>query len=181
MSLIGRGDIIPLGQLEMLPTHHWNSDHNLQHHLWTYSSVDRNAPRSRTHTSQAPAQCSLPHLIEKMFRFLLTATCIALVSAFGSSVSGFGGKVLISGVTNGVNMEMKKGKANVPPQMRSQYKRQQEMQAQREQMIASSQPGEDNLPVFNLFVRTKRANLVSADDSMIYTPNGEFARKQDYR
>lgn len=102
-----------------------------------------------------------------MFRFLLAATCIAFVSAFGSSASGFGGNVLISGVTNGVAMEMKKGKANVPPQMRSQYKRQQEMQAQREQMIASSQPGEDNLPVFNLFVRTKRANLVSADYSML--------------
>jgi hypothetical protein len=54
---------------------------------------------------------------------------------------------------------MKKGKANVPPQMRSQYAKQQEMMAVREQMIAATKPGSDGLPVFNLFVRTKRANV----------------------
>jgi hypothetical protein len=54
---------------------------------------------------------------------------------------------------------MKKGKPNVPPQMRSQYKKQQEMQALRQQMIQASTPGSDGLPVFNLFVRTKRANV----------------------
>lgn len=32
---------------------------------------------------------------------------------------------------------MKKGKANVPPQMRSQYKRAQEMESYRQQMIES--------------------------------------------
>jgi len=54
---------------------------------------------------------------------------------------------------------MKKGKPNVPPQMRSAYKRNQEMNAQREAMAASTKQGEDGLPVFNLFVRTKKANL----------------------
>ena len=29
----------------------------------------------------------------------------------------------------------------------------------REQMIAATKPGADGLPVFNLFVRTKRANV----------------------
>ena len=54
---------------------------------------------------------------------------------------------------------MKKGKANVPPQMRGMYAKQQEMAAMRQQMIAASKPGADGLPVFNLFVRTKRANV----------------------
>ena len=43
--------------------------------------------------------------------------------------------------------------------MRGQYKRQQEMAQMREQMISASQPGADGLPVFNLFVRTKKANV----------------------
>lgn len=54
---------------------------------------------------------------------------------------------------------MKKGKANVPPQMRGQYKKQQELAQMREQMISASKPGDDGLPVFNLFVRTKVANV----------------------
>jgi hypothetical protein len=97
-----------------------------------------------------------------MLRTILLLTFLTSSYAFNSLISGFAGNVLVSGVNNGNLLEMKKGKANVPPQMRSQYKRQQEMQLQREQMIASTQPGEDNLPIFNLFVRTKRANLVSS-------------------
>jgi hypothetical protein len=54
---------------------------------------------------------------------------------------------------------MKKGKDNLPPQMRSQYKKQKEMMAMREEMIAAQKPGQDGLPVFNLFVRTKKANV----------------------
>ena len=95
---------------------------------------------------------------------LLAACLLASAHAFGTSVSAFGGKVLVSGTANGATMEMKKGKANVPPQMRSQYARQKELMQQREQMIAASKPGPDGLPVFNLFVRTARAN-VSADSS----------------
>ena len=86
----------------------------------------------------------------------------------GSSVSSFGGSVLITGHYNTIEQQqrptssditMKKGKANVPPQMRSQYAKQQEMMAMREQMIAATKPGSDGFPVFNLFVRTKRANV----------------------
>lgn len=54
---------------------------------------------------------------------------------------------------------MKKGKPNVPVNMRGDYKKRQEMAQMREQMLANSQPGADGLPVFNLFVRTKRANV----------------------
>lgn len=94
----------------------------------------------------------------------LLTVCLLAASAHGfsmvgTSVSAFGGKVLLSGAQNTATMEMKKGKANVPPQMRSQYARQQEMMQQRDQMIAASKPGADGLPVFNLFVRTARANV----------------------
>ena len=51
-------------------------------------------------------------------------------------------------------MEMKKGKANVPPMMRGQYQRQREMNEMQQQMKAASTPGADGFPVFNLFVRT---------------------------
>ena len=78
----------------------------------------------------------------------------------GSTVSAFGGDVLVTnGATNSATMEMKKGKANVPPQMRQQFNKQREMAAARQEMIASTKPGEDGLPVFNLFVRTPRANV----------------------
>merc|ERR1712176_156049 len=56
-------------------------------------------------------------------------------------------------------LEMKKGKPNVPPQMRGQYKKMQQMQQMRDQMVGASKPGTDGLPVFNLFVRTPRANM----------------------
>lgn len=95
------------------------------------------------------------------FTALLAACLLASARAFSSSVSAFGGKVLVTGTSNGATLEMKKGKPNVPPQMRSQYKRQKEMAAMRDQMIAASKPGPDGLPVFNLFVRTKKANVSS--------------------
>ena len=56
-------------------------------------------------------------------------------------------------------MEMKKGKANVPPNMRGQFKKQQEMAAMQRQMVEAQRPGSDGMPVFNLFVRTKRQNV----------------------
>ena len=89
-----------------------------------------------------------------------------------SRVSSFGGSVVVwapssessaaaAATATGRSrfLEMKKGKPNVPPQMRSQYKKQQEMQALRQQMIQASTPGNDGLPVFNLYVRTQRANV----------------------
>jgi hypothetical protein len=70
----------------------------------------------------------------------------------------------ISSVQNGAYMEMKKGKANVPPQMRGQYKRQQEQASMRKQMDESSKPGEDGLPIFNLYVRTKLKNVSAGNE-----------------
>lgn len=115
-----------------------------------------------------------------MLNLLVSASLLASVvtawtthqqfHASSSRVSSFGGSVVVwapsssepSSAAGGSRyLEMKKGKPNVPPQMRSQYKKQQEMQALREQMIQSSTPGSDGLPVFNLYVRTKRANVRS--------------------
>ena len=98
--------------------------------------------------------------------FLILAAAIALCSVDAwtttSSASSFGGRSLATStssqvvvVQNGSSMEMKKGKANVPPQMRGQYERQREMSQMQQQMKDASQPGADGFPVFNLFVRTK--------------------------
>jgi hypothetical protein len=57
------------------------------------------------------------------------------------------------------NLEMKKGKPNVPTNMRSQYKRAQEMENYRQQMMDSQKMGADGLPVFNLYVRTSLKNV----------------------
>ena len=56
-------------------------------------------------------------------------------------------------------LTMKKGKPNVPVNMRGDYRRQKELSQMREQMVAASRPGADGMPVFNLFVRTKKANV----------------------
>jgi hypothetical protein len=108
-----------------------------------------------------------------MLRLLTLITLAATAAAWttGSAVSSFGGTVLLLDRPTTVPttmLTMKKGKANVPPQMRSQYAKQQEMMAQREQMIAASKPGPDGLPVFNLFVRTKRANVSRLGRRVIY-------------
>lgn len=88
-----------------------------------------------------------------------------------SAASSFGGKSLVPGANikshsssivvlqNGSTTVMKKGKANVQPEMRGQYKRQKEMAEMQSQMMAASKPGEDGLPVFNLFVRTKTQKI----------------------
>merc|ERR1719319_2130251 len=55
-------------------------------------------------------------------------------------------------------LEMGKGKG-VPAQMRGNYKRAKEMSSMREQMMAATKPGADGLPVFNLFVRSKKAKV----------------------
>ena len=61
--------------------------------------------------------------------------------------------------TNGATLEMKKGKPNVPANMRSQYARAQEMESYRQQMMDSQKMGSDGLPVFNLYVRTSLKNV----------------------
>ena len=101
---------------------------------------------------------------------LLLLACLgsANVEAYSQSVSTFGGRSVFSSVHISRRQQspnakgsitMKKGKANVPPMMRSQYKRQQELGRMRDEMQAAQTPGADGLPVFNLFVRTKRANV----------------------
>ena len=45
--------------------------------------------------------------------------------------------------------------------MRAQYKKQKEMRQMAGQMSEAQKPGEDGLPVFNLYVRTKKANIRS--------------------
>jgi hypothetical protein len=89
----------------------------------------------------------------------------------GSSVSGFGGSVLLSRPTDyysavassnagaSTGLVMKKGKSKVPQQMRATYEKQKDMASQRAQMDAASKPGEDGYPIFNLFVRTKNKNV----------------------
>lgn len=95
---------------------------------------------------------------------ILAATTEAYSFRLGGSItSAFGGSVLItdrpSTTVHGPSIDMKKGKANVPAAMRTQYKRQQEMSQMREQMMEAQRPGPDGLPVFNLFVRSPRANM----------------------
>mmetsp|Transcript_16191 Transcript_16191/g.25264 ORF Transcript_16191/g.25264 Transcript_16191/m.25264 type:complete len:204 (+) Transcript_16191:148-759(+) len=95
----------------------------------------------------------------------LNLLTIASTLATASALSTFtGNRVSFSPSTANTcarrgDMSMKKGKPNVPPQMRGSYKRQQEMVAQRDAMMAASQPGADGLPVFNLFIRTKKGNM----------------------
>jgi hypothetical protein len=97
--------------------------------------------------------------------FALVASSILVITptmtdAYAFSTSSFaGGLVLQNTIQNGCNMEMKKGKDNVPIQMRGQYKKQQEMASMQKQMVSNSKAGPDGFPVFNLFVRTQKANV----------------------
>ena len=99
---------------------------------------------------------------------VIVLVVVAALSAFipvdawsAVTTSSFGGTALSPArtVQNGATMEMKKGKPNVPVQMRGQYKRQQEMAAMQREIVAASKPSDDGLPVFNLFVRTKKQNV----------------------
>lgn len=78
--------------------------------------------------------------------------------------SAFGGSLLIEREASyhsaSSSLSMKKNR-NIPPHMRSQYARMQEMEAQRKQMMSASKPGADGLPIFNLFVRVKGGASVS--------------------
>lgn len=100
--------------------------------------------------------------------FLILAAAMALCSVNAwtatSSASSFGGRSMTASkqvvvLNNGSSMEMKKGKANVPPMMRGQYQKQREMAEMQSQMRAASVPGADGFPVFNLFVRTKSQKI----------------------
>jgi len=58
-----------------------------------------------------------------------------------------------------VTLEMKKGKSNVPVQMRGNYEKQKQILQAREAMMAAQDP-KDGKPVFNLFVRSKQGAQV---------------------
>ena len=97
---------------------------------------------------------------------LLTVACSTnayTVAPQGASV--FGGRSLSAeqripaGRTTRGDMCMKKGKPNVPLEMRGQYKKSQETAQMRDQMQAAQSPGSDGLPVFNLYVRSKVAGV----------------------
>jgi len=99
-------------------------------------------------------------MMNKLFVFLCLTTVASISSAFSTSSSFVSSSsAAISVVQNGSNMEMKKGKPNVPTNMRGQFKQQQETAAQQRQMMDAQKPGADGFPVFNLFVRTKRQNV----------------------
>jgi hypothetical protein len=84
------------------------------------------------------------------------ATKSLLSPAWSSSSSA----VLVAPLPkNGSTMTMKKGKPNIPVHMRGQYRREQEMAEMQRDMMAASRASDDGLPVFNLFVRTKRQKV----------------------
>mmetsp|Transcript_21967 Transcript_21967/g.28093 ORF Transcript_21967/g.28093 Transcript_21967/m.28093 type:complete len:214 (+) Transcript_21967:77-718(+) len=64
-----------------------------------------------------------------------------------------------STTSSSATLEMKKGKPNVSPNMRSQYARAQEMESYRQSMMDSQRMGADGFPVFNLYVRTSLKNM----------------------
>jgi hypothetical protein len=105
-----------------------------------------------------------------MFKLLSTLALVLATTTHawvGTSTSAFGGSVLTNtgGIQNAHSMEMKKSKPNLPPQMRGQYKQQKEMALMRKEMDAATKVGNDGLPVFNLYVRTKTANVSSLGQS----------------
>ena len=130
--------------------------------LLVSNSSSSNTPDEEILLKRLPSYRKVPKNKNKMIRFLVLALTLlaSQTNAWSATISSsFGGRTMSSTVQNGATMVMKKGKANVPPQMRSQYKRAQEMAQMKKQMIDASQPGADGLPVFNLFVRTKRQNV----------------------
>lgn len=107
-----------------------------------------------------------PSLLNSGYLILSLAVLLAnygIDAWSATATSSFGGRMLSSTIQNGARMEMKKGKANVPPQMRGQYKKQQEMAKMQRQVMEASRPGADGLPVFNLYVRTKKQNVRQGD------------------
>ena len=74
---------------------------------------------------------------------LLAAPFLAQGYTFPQSSSYFAGRSVSHATTSNNNngrsatLEMKKGKANVPPAMRQQYKRSQEMESYRKEMMDS--------------------------------------------
>ena len=99
-----------------------------------------------------------------------TTTMMISVSAYSilpQRASYFVGRDVLASATRASHaaastssiIEMKKGKANIPSHMRSQYARAKEMEGMRKQMMESTTVGSDGMPIFNLFVRTSLKNV----------------------
>lgn len=93
-----------------------------------------------------------------------TTRCEAWVASQGIG-SKFAGAVLQERVPSSITtnnqkcvLEMKKGQ-KVPLSMRSEYKKNQQNKAMQAQMQEAQKAGEDGFPVFNLFVRSRLANI----------------------
>jgi hypothetical protein len=93
-----------------------------------------------------------------------TTRCEAWVASQGIG-SKFAGAVLQERVPSSITtnnqkcvLEMKKGQ-KVPLSMRSEYKKNQQNKAMQAQMQEAQKAGEDGFPVFNLFVRSRLANV----------------------
>ena len=105
-------------------------------------------------------------MIRPLATILLTllTTSITCYTTLPQRCSPFTGRsvyheVIAPRTATKATLTMKKGKANVPPQMRSQYARAKEMEGYRKQMVESQTVGKDGLPVFNLYVRTGLKNV----------------------
>jgi len=112
-------------------------------------------------------------MIMRTVVFLLALTGVnAYVSTSFSTFTGAGTAPLLFQSTacssRGTTLEMKKGKVNLPPQMRGNYKKQKEMMEAAEAMRAAQNPN-DGFPVFNLFVRSK-----STKSAGVWYPSGSF-------
>jgi hypothetical protein len=96
-----------------------------------------------------------------------TTRCEAWVASQGIG-SKFAGAVLQERVPSSTSsssscnqkcvLEMKK-KGKVPMPMRSEYKKQQQAKTMQAQMQDAQNVGEDGFPIFNLFVRSRLANV----------------------
>lgn len=96
-----------------------------------------------------------------------TTRCEAWVASQGIG-SKFAGAVLQERVPSSTSsssscnqkcvLEMKK-KGKVPMPMRSEYKKQQQAKTMQAQMQDAQNVGEDGFPIFNLFVRSRLANI----------------------
>ena len=109
-----------------------------------------------------------------MFRTLLILPLLLSASAaytLPQSASSFAGRSVTVGAAStqqrhgtSATLEMKRGKSNVPPAMRNQYKKAQEMEAYRQQMM-DSQVG-SIVPTFNLRGVKQNDNILTLYSTM---------------
>jgi hypothetical protein len=97
--------------------------------------------------------------------FLCTSVAHGYVLTSYSSFTGAGSFAILrcpstsSTTCSRVTLEMKKGKSNIPINMRGNYEKQKQILQAREAMLAAQDP-KDGKPVFNLFVRSKKGSQV---------------------